>query len=378
MPPISAAPPSLSPVRYTSSVEKLDEGEFETTQGLIDTITRIQKTVHEDEGHAKRGVHAKSHGVLVGQLTVLGNLPEELAQGMFARPASYPVILRLSTIPGDVLDDEISVPRGLALKVVGVSGERVAGSENDVTQDFVFANGPSFAKSHPKAFLRTLKLLASTTDKAPGLKKALSSVMRGTEKLVESVGGKSPTLMTLGGYPETHILGDDFFTQAPILYGAYMAKVALKPASAALRGLRNAPLDLKNKPHGIRDAVVDFFRRNAGEWDLQAQLCTDLEAMPIEDAATPWPEDKSPYRTVARIVIPSQDAWDAKRVIQVDEKMSFSPWHALAAHRPLGAIMRVRKSVYEAAARFRAETNQVAITEPKTIEDLPRVESPVA
>jgi hypothetical protein len=45
--------------------------------------------------------------------------------------------------------------------------------------------------------------------------------------------------------------------------------------------------------------------------------------------------------------------------------MSFSPWHELAAHRPLGGIMRARREVYERAARFRAEKNGRAIEEPR-------------
>jgi len=359
-----------SPLRYEPSIEKIDENEAETNTHLIETISKIQRKVCEDSGHAMRGVHAKSHGVLVGTLSVLPNLPPELAQGLFSKPGTYPVVMRLSTIPGDILDDSVSVPRGLAIKVVGVSGARVPGSEGDVTQDFVFANGPAFAKSHPKGFLSTLKLLSGTTDKAPALKKALSTVMRGAEKLLESVGGKSPTLMTLGGYPEVHILGDEFYSQAPFLYGDYMAKIAIKPSSTALRGLSKSPINLKDKPNGIREAVVDFFRGNDGEWDLQVQLCTDLEAMPIEDAAKQWPEDQSPYRSVARISVPRQDAWSAARVEAVDQGMSFSPWHALAAHRPLGAINRVRRTVYEAAMRFRAQHNQTNISEPQSIADL--------
>lgn len=365
---------SLAPaaIRYEPSMEKTDNNESETNAGLIDTISKIQKKVYSDSGHAARGVHAKCHGVLVGELRVLDNLPPVLAQGLFSKPGNYPVVMRLSTIPGDVLDDNVSVPRGLAIKVVGVAGDRVAGSEADATQDFVFSNGPVFAKSHPDSFLSTLKLLAGTTDRAPGLKKVLSTVMRGAEKLLESVGGESSTLMTLGGYPEVNILGDDFYSQAPILYGNYMAKVALKPFSAGLRALTKAPVDLKDKPNGLREAVVDFFRSNSGEWDLQVQLCTDRDSMPLEDAAKQWPEDKSSYVTVARISMPAQDAWSAARVQAVNEQMSFSPWHALAAHRPLGAIMRVRKAVYEAAARFRAEHNQVKIVEPRSLDDLPR------
>jgi hypothetical protein len=358
-------------IRFEPSMEKLDDNEATTNAGLIETITKIQTIVHKDSGTAMRGVHSKCHGVLIGEFRVMEGLPPVLAQGLFAAPGTYPVVMRLSTIPGDVLDDNVSVPRGLAIKVVGVPGARVPGSEADTTQDFVFANGPVFSKPHPDGFLSVLKLLAGTTDKAPGLKKALSTVMRGAEKALEAVGGESPTLMTLGGYPEVNILGDEFFSQAPILYGDYIAKVAIKPFSAGLRALHKAPVDLKDKPNGLREAVIDFFRNNSGEWDLQVQLSTDADAMPIEDASKDWPQEQSPYLTVARISIPPQDPWSAARIKAVDQEMSFSPWHALAAHRPLGAIMRVRKTVYDAAAKFRAAHNQVQITEPKSATDLP-------
>jgi hypothetical protein len=363
-------PVDPNPIRFDHSIEHLDKDEAQTNQGLIETITKIQQKVYLDSSHASRGVHAKGHGILVGELRVLGGLPGYLSQGLFAREATYPIVMRFSTIPGDILDDNISVPRAVALKVIGVPGDRVSGSEGDVTQDFVLANGPVFGKAHPKGFLSTLKQLAATTDKAPGLKKLLSAVMRGTEKSLESVGGQSSTLMTLGGYPEIHILGDEFYSQTPFLYGDYMAKFAVKPLSEGLRSLAKAPLDLKGKPNGIREAVVEFFRTNSGVWVLQAQLCTDLNTMPIEDAAKQWPEDKSPYQPVAHISIPSQDAWSASRVQAVEERMSFSVWHAIGAHRPLGAMNRVRKSVYDTAARFRAEHNQVTVVEPKTIADL--------
>jgi hypothetical protein len=361
---------TAQPVPYQTSMEELDDDESQTSLELVETISKIQATVYKDNQHASRGVHAKGHGILVGVLTVLEGLPPELAQGLFARAAKYPVVMRLSTIPGDLLDDNVSVPRGVALKIIGVPGPRVAGSEGDATQDFLFSNGPAFAKSHPQSFLSTLKLLAGTTDKAPGLKKALSFVMRGVEKAIEAVGGESATALTLGGYPEVHILGDDFFSQAPILYGDYIAKIALKPASANVRALAKAPLELKGKPDGIREAVTDFFATNSAEWNLQIQLCTDLETMPIEDAAKAWPEDRSPYRTVARLTFPAQNAWSPTRVQQVNEQMSFNPWHALAAHRPLGAIMRVRKQVYDAAARFRAAHNHVTICEPRSIDHI--------
>ncbi len=229
-----------TPVRYDASLEAPDKEEAQTNQGLIDTITQIQSKVYSDSSHAGRGVHAKGHGILIGELRVLDNLSPALAQGLFVQPGTYPVVLRFSTIPGDVLDDSISVPRGLAIKVVGVHGSRVAGSEGQATQDFVLANGPVFAKAHPKDFLSTLKLLASTTDKAPALKKALSVVMRGAEKALEAVGTQSATVMTLGGYPAVHPLGDEYLQPDAAalwrLHGEGCRKALLARTSPALEG----------------------------------------------------------------------------------------------------------------------------------------------
>jgi hypothetical protein len=358
------------PVRYQPSMETIGVDEAKTIQGLIETMDRIQTIVAEDIGHAKRGVHAKAHGLLVGEFEVLPNLPPVLAQGLFATPQTYPAVLRLSTIPGDVLDDAVSVPRGAALKIVGVAGPRVQGSEQDVTQDFLFVTGKAFSAATPDAFLRNLKILAATTDKAPGLKKVLSSVVRGVEKIVEGVGGQSATLLTLGGYPEINILGDEFYTQGPILYGDYIAKLPLKPFSDNLRALARQRLNLSGRPDGIREAVVEFFHTNSAVWDIQVQLCTNLETMPIEDAAVTWPETESPYLSVARLHMQAQNAWRADRVELVDERMSFSAWHALAAHRPLGGIMRARQAAYAAAARFRVDYNHRTLAEPRSAADL--------
>jgi hypothetical protein len=358
------------PVRYEASTETIGEHEAKTIQSLIKTMDRIQTIVAKDIGHAKRGVHAKAHGVLVGEFEVLPDLPPVLAQGLFATPQTYPAALRLSTIPGDVLDDAVSVPRGAALKIVGVNGPRVAGSEQDATQDFLFLTGRAFSAATADAFLRNLKLLAATTDKAPGLKKVVSSVARAAEKIVERLGGHSPTLLTLGGYPEINLLGDEFYTQGPILYGDYMAKLALKPFSDNLRALTRQRLNLSGSPDGIRQAVVKFFQTSSAVWDIQVQLCTNLATMPIEDASVIWPETESPYLSVARLHMPAQDAWRADRVELLDERMSFSPWHALASHRPLGGIMRARQAVYAAAAQFRVDYNDRTLAEPRSAADL--------
>lgn len=188
--------------------------------------------------------------------------------------------------------------------------------------------------------------------------------------MVEAFGSESATLKTLGGQPQTHLLGDMFYSQAPLLYGDYIAKFSVAPVSPTLTALTDAPLDLSGKPNGLRDAVVEYFHQQSGEWEVRVQLCIDLKTMPIEDPSVVWPEERSPYIPVARITVKPQTAWSEARSTEVDDGLSFSPWHGLAAHRPLGAIMRIRKAAYEMSARFRAEHNHCPIREPRQL-DLP-------
>jgi hypothetical protein len=115
------------PVRFSPSMERLDADEAKTIQGLIATMRYINEKTFADGGHAIRSVHAKTHGILEGCLEVNADLPSDLAQGLFAKPGRYPIVMRFSTIPGDILDDSVSTPRGLAVKIIGVKGERLSG-----------------------------------------------------------------------------------------------------------------------------------------------------------------------------------------------------------------------------------------------------------
>lgn len=362
---------TAEPIPYTPAVEVPEDGEAETIVGLTTSLRGIADTTFADTGRATRSVHAKSHGLLRAEMRVSEGLPPLLAQGIFAQPGVWPVVMRFSSTPGDTLDDSVSTPRGLAIKVVGVVGERLPGSEADVTQDFVLINGTTFATSGPKKFLSSLKLLAATTDKVPNLKNALSAVLRGAEKVVEAFGGESGLLKGLGGHPNTHLLGDSYFSQVPCLFGPYMVKVCIAPVSPGLLALTGAPLPIKGRPNGLRDAVVEYFASNAAEWELRVQFCTDLATMPIEDASVTWPEDQSAYVAVARFVAEPQVAWSDERAAAIDERMSFSPWHGIAAHRPIGAVMRVRKAAYEMSMQQRVAHSGHAVTEPHSLDDLP-------
>ena len=357
------------PVIYTPELEHMLDDEAQIAADLCDAMLSISRKTEKDGFHGLRSVHAKSHALLIGELEVDASLPPHLAQGLFGHAKTYPVIMRFSTTPGDILPDSVSTPRGLAIKVVGVEGERLPGTENDVTQDFVMINGPAFQTSNAKSFLNSLKLLAATTDKGEGAKVALSAVMRGTEKVIETFGGKSAMIKGMGGEPASHPLGETYYTAVPMLYDRYIVKLSVVPVSEDLTMLTDHHIDVGHSKTAIRDAMVDHFSVYGGEWEVRVQLCTDLDTMPIEDAAKVWPEDESPYVTVARLRVQPQTAWSDERSAFIDA-MSFSPWHGLAAHRPLGSIMRLRKSAYEASARFRAEHTGKVIAELNTLEGL--------
>ena len=361
---------AVEPLRYAPSYEHPAPDEAETQASIDETMRKIQDKTFADGGKAIRSVHAKSHGLLVGELRIPAGLPAQLAQGIFARPGTWPLVMRLSTVPGDLLPDNISTPRGMAVKIIGVDGPRLPGSESDVTQDFVLVNGPSFGRPDATSFARSLKLLAATTDKGVGAKQVLAAALRGLEKAVEAVGGQSATLTALGGHPETNPLGETYYSQVPVLFGEYFGKICVRPLSPSLQALHQAGVDLKDRPDGLRDAVAAYFEEQGGEWELCVQLCTDLSEMPIEDASVVWDEALSPYMPVARIVCGAQASWSDARAHGIDEGLAFSPWHGVAAHRPLGSVMRLRREAYAAAQRFRAEKNQRTLSEPKTIGDV--------
>lgn len=359
-----------SAVRYEPQVETIAPDEAETVRGLEEQFGIILDTTSKDYGHGVRAVHAKGHGIARGIFVVHDDLPAELAQGLFAAPGKHEAIFRLSTNAGDILDDAIDLPRGLALKILGVEGARLPGSEGDATQDFVMVNGPAFAAPTSKAFLANLKLLAKTTDKAEGAKKLLSGLFRAAEAALEAVGGQSAFLTTLGGAKPVHPLGATYYSQTPFRYGDHIAKFSLVPVSPVLKDLEDATIDASGRPDAIRENVREGLIEQGGTWEFRVQLCTDLEAMPIEDATVVWDEKKSPYVTVATLDVPPQVAWQDGTSQTIEDKLVFSPWHGIAAHQPLGGVNRARRSPYQFSADYRGRFNGCPVHEPRALQEL--------
>jgi hypothetical protein len=357
-------------LRYSDDVEEIGPDEDKTVDRIIAVMGEGGRITRERYGHAVRTSHAKAHGLLKGELRVLDNLPEPLRQGLFATPKTFPVVVRLSHVPGELLDDrKVSTPRGLAIKIFDAEGPKVAGHEGENTHDFVLDTGKAFIASTAKLFLAEITATEAATPLPQAAKQAVSATSRAANAVLNAVGLNSATL-DFYGHPKLHPLAEPYFTQVPIRYGDYVAKLGIFPDTARLRALAEKTVAIDDE-NGLRTAVVEFFRSNPAEFEVRVQLCTDLDSMPVEDASVEWPEDRSPYQPVARLVFPPQDAWSAARQAHMEEALSFAPSHCLAAHRPLGSIMRARMKAYAVLGSARRRENGKPVREPRSISEVP-------
>ena len=106
-------------VRYTTDLEEIKLDEAETFARIEETFEGAGEKVRDNEGRATRVSHAKSTGLLKGELEIPPGLPLEFAQGLAAQPGRYDIVARTAQGPGEHLDDKVSTHRGLALKLLG-------------------------------------------------------------------------------------------------------------------------------------------------------------------------------------------------------------------------------------------------------------------
>ena len=355
---------------YGEDVETIPADEERLIEEIIASLASVSRILADRYRHAVRPSHAKSHGLLKGTLRVLDGLPEPLAQGLFAAPRSFPLVARISTAPGELMGDSVHTPRGFSMKVIGVEGPMLEGHAGEVTQDILLSSGKRFAVADLKGFLAVQRFLEGITNQPEGVKKAGTALGFAANGALHMI-GRDSSLLDFFGHPHTHPLGESYHSHAPLRYGRYVAKLALVPASPSLHALEGARVDPQFEYSALKDAVVGFFREHGAEYELRVQLRTNAETMPIEDASVEWPEAESPFLPVARVVFPPQDAYSPARRSFVDDVLSFSPAHCLAAHRPLGSLMRGRLKAYGAIAALRAEMNARPRVEPRHIDEIP-------
>jgi hypothetical protein len=119
----------------------------------------------------------------------------------------------------------------------------------------------------------------------------------------------------------------------------------------------------KSDPDRLRDAMRAHLKAEGVCFDFMVQPQRNPKRMPIEDPSVRWSEHRSPFVPVARLEIPAQ-SFDSAEQQAFCENLSFTPWHSLPEHRPLGGINRVRLAVYQEISKLRHRLNGTERHEP--------------
>jgi Catalase len=312
-----------------------------------------------DGAHAKaasqpytRDVHSKAHGCVKARFEV-GDLEPRLRHGLFARSGTYDAWLRLSSGDTHVQSDLVRDARGFALKVMGVPGEKLLPAEKDEeTQDFVMINSPQF-------FIRTL----------PEYEDFMAFMAQGSRYgwffdgfSVKPWRWHVRELYLAGRTlkpPPASLLETEFHSLSAYRLGpSQFAKWSALPC-----GPRSA-VRRDRGPNMLREALKADLAQGEACFDLRAQLQVAGKNMPVEDATVLWSEKDSTPLKLARVTIPRQQ-FDTPEQNAFCENLSFTPWHALPDHEPVGVMNRVRRALYQEISRYRHAKNATPRVEPR-------------
>ncbi len=325
------------------TLEPLEPGEAEAVDRVVDRMKAMM--AQEWAGSTmRRDAHSKSHGAMKAEFTIERDLPPELRVGLFATPATYRAWVRCSNSKNTIRPDGKRDVRGLAIKLMGVPGRKLlAGNEDESTQDFIFVSTDQFPVRDVAGFdALAAAFLGDYIDKAIYFSTHLDVSWR----LFKAFRRFANPLQIR------------YFSCTPYAFGSGQVKYCLTPKP----GTRD-PMPFDPPENALRVAAVAQLARGDAQFDFCVQFRTDADAMPLEDPTVPWPEKDSPFRKVATLrILPQTFDTDARNAI--GEALSFSPWHCLPDHMPLGGLNRARRVIYERLSAYRHDANHVPRREP--------------
>lgn len=317
--------------------EIVPPGEDEKFADYAVKLRTLQKVKSKEYGNG-RLLHRKQTLAIRGELMVDKKLPEYAAQGIFAKPGKYPVIIRLSNGGLDVKADKAPDIRGFAFKVQKVSGRSALDGKSTSVQDFLLINHTTFSAARAEEFLDLLLALA----------KGGGAVLKHLMKAHGFFGmfAAMARFAKVIGKKFTSYLSENFSTVLPVKNGDYAMKLRIRPLSPQLGEPNKAD---------ITADVRKVLKSTPAEYAVELQFYTDADLTPIENASIEWPESESPWVRVGTLTLPVQDLEGAEyeKFAATVEKMKFDPWNAIEEHQPLGNIMRARKHAYYVSQKER-------------------------
>ncbi|MDA7089076.1 catalase family protein [Pseudomonas sp. SA3-5] len=333
-----------------SSEEQVPPGEAALTQGIIEDAIRVVEQ-HRNNTRVLRDAHAKAHGCVKAQVTVLTDLDNGLRHGVFSeRGKTWQAWMRFSNGNAYPQFDRARDARGMALKLLEVPGEKLLSDAAHATeQDFVMFNHPAF-------FVRDVAEYRDNFAAQAEGKQALA-FLPGWDPRNWEIRHLLIALKTLAPAPPSPV-ATTYNSIAPFKLGPHNIKYRVTPAPENCPDYV-VPTPNKDLPNFLRSALYQQLSldRTPACFVLQIQRQNPAYYMPIEDPSVEWDESIAPFETVAKIEVPAQD-FDSSVQNLFCDNLAFNPWHSLPEHRPIGGINRLRKAVYTAVSVYRQERNR--------------------
>lgn len=330
--------------------EKLQPNEEAVAQNIAQVI---EKSIREQytAGNALRDAHPKAHGCVRAEFHVSKNMPAQFAKGVFMPDQSYQAWIRFSNASNDASSADIDKDaRGIAIKLLGVSGEKILESEKQATtQDFIMINHPVFFANDAKRYLSFINDVNSHNM----IRKLHIPFALGFKGTMNALGARNSQI--------ANPLYARYWSMVPYQLGLGNDRQAVKYSVRACSATaNNLP---KNPSHDfLREALKNTLQQTDACMEFLIQPRTSSQML-VEDSMTEWDEKAAPFYQVATIHIPKQN-FDTPEQNKFCENLSFTPWHALPAHKPLGAVNRMRKVIYENISRIRHDMNSASRQEP--------------
>ena len=318
-----------------------------TAKQIADTIEMsIRKEYVTDI--ALRDAHPKAHGCVRAEFKINETLPPLLAQGVFIPGKTYQAWIRFSNGSSNAKQADIKKDaRGMAIKLLEVSGKNLS-DENSSTQDFIMINHPVFFANDPARYLSFMQDINS--DKF--LKKL---------HIPFALGAKGTWIALNSRNKISNPLQTRYWSMVPYQLGLGDHRQAVKYSARACSTIVS-PIPARPNRDFLREALRTSLQESDACMEFLVQPRTST-SMSVEDSMTEWKEAQAPFYKVATIHIPKQ-VFDTPEQNKFCENLSFTPWHALVEHKPLGGINRMRKIIYEQISRVRHEMNSTERLEP--------------
>lgn len=315
---------------------------------LLETFIGVMARRHVAlDSRVHRPVFLKPQGTARGVFKIRHDLPANLRVGVFAHK-EFPAWVRFSgdTVPQNT--DLANNTLGLGLKLLGVPGTKLLeGEEGALTHDFVLQN-------HDVFFV----------DDAQEFAEFSAAALAGDAALAQFFAthpNAAAILQEMASKQEESLLLASFFSAVPYAFKDRFVKYAVRPCRDGKH--RSSRPGTERGPDYLRQDLRERLLEDEARFDFFLQFQTDPVAMPIEKATVRWSERLSPFIHVATLELARQDIDQPGQQESIDNQ-SFTGWHALPEHAPVGGVNRARRVVYKASADYRRRRNHVPIGEP--------------